>query len=214
MQLLSMRGPLVKERSKNMKNVKLNNNHNSVAVSQTARQSLPPRSERNFLADQATYAKAAMIRSLHDMKETLTKAADVRSIAKQHPWLVMTSAVAAGFVTGAMLTPSPRKKRAKTQANSPRELPPTCQGQYAPQTKNAFLLSTIGTFLASIVQTVVRGWIVAAVVAREQRPIEALSPHDSTGADADKSRNDYRTDQDHSRAAACLDASTRKNRRR
>ena len=65
------------------------------------RQLLPLiRSERSFLADQAADAKSAMTGTLHDMKDTLTRVAEVPSCAKQHPWLVVGCAVAAWVCHG------------------------------------------------------------------------------------------------------------------
>ena len=40
------------------------------------------RSERSFLADQAADAKTAMTGTLHDMKDTLMRVADVPSLRK------------------------------------------------------------------------------------------------------------------------------------
>src|SRR5690348_11004789 len=93
-----------------MKDVRLNSAPISDGVSPTRRR--PPRlgkSERSLLADEAVDARTAISRTLRDMKDTLARAADVRSAAKLHPWLVMGCAVAGGFVTGAALAPAWRK---------------------------------------------------------------------------------------------------------
>jgi hypothetical protein len=154
------------------------------------------RSEASFLADQAADAKAAMIHTLRDIKESLGKVADVRVCAQQHPWLVIGSAVAAGFVAGAVVTPAPQRKVKKTRASSHAASQPSCQGQETPRTKKSFLFSTFstaGTFLAGILRTVVEASIAAAVVAKDPPPGETLAPHDATGAGAPESETAGKT---------------------
>jgi hypothetical protein len=172
-----------------MKNARLNSKSDLGAMSPARRLPLPQRSERDFLSDQAVDARTAAIQTLHEMKHTLTRAADMRSRAKEHPWLVIAVAVAAGFAAGAVLTRSPRKKSDRRAPKSEAECRPTCQGQPPPQTKRSFLFATAWTFVVSILQNAVRSWIAAAVVGREQPPIETLSPHDSMAADARESRS-------------------------
>jgi hypothetical protein len=150
-------------------------------MSPTRRQLQPlRRSERSFLADQAADAKTAMTRTLHDMKDTLKRVADVRSCAKQHPWLVVGWAVAAGFVTGAVLTPAPRKAVKITGLSTKAESQPSCHAQETPRTKKALLFSTVATILVGILQTVLKNLIAAAVVPQDQPQVETLSPHGST----------------------------------
>src|SRR4029453_2459975 len=133
------------------RNVKLDSENNSGAMSQARRRLLRMRKgERSFLADQAADAKTAMIQTLLHMKETLSKVADVRRITKQHPWLLLGSAVAAGFVTGAVLTPSPRNKRKGGRSNREAASGPSCQGQETPQTKKSLLFTTLGRALAGL----------------------------------------------------------------
>ena len=138
-------------------------------------------SERSFLADQAADAKTAMSGTLHDMKDTLKRVADVPSCAKQHPWLVVGCAVAVGFVTGAVLTPAPRKTVKITGSSTEAESQPSCHGQETPRTKQSLLFSTVVTVLAGILQTVVKSLMAAPVVAQDQPQVETPSPHDSMG---------------------------------
>jgi hypothetical protein len=138
------------------------------------------RNEQSFLADQAANAKAAMTGTLHDIKDTLKRVADVPSCAKQHPWLVVGWAVAAGFVTGAVLTSVPRKTVKLTGLSTKAELQPNCDGQETPGTKKSFSFSTVATVLAGVLKTVVNSWIAAAFVAHDQPKAETPSPHDST----------------------------------
>jgi hypothetical protein len=138
-------------------------------------------SERSFLADRAADAKTAMTGTLHDMKDTLKRVADVPSCVQQHPWLVIGGAVAAGFVTGAVLTPGRRKTVKITEPSREAESQPSCHGQETPRTKKSLLFSTVVTVLAGILQTVVTRSMATAVVAQDQPQIETPSPHDSTG---------------------------------
>lgn len=104
-----------------------------------------------------------MVRTLQDMNATLIQATDVRLLTKRHPWLVTGSAVAAGFVTGTMLTPSARTNIKPTGSNSEARLQPGCEGRATPQSKKSTLFSIVGTVLASILHTVVQGSVAAAV---------------------------------------------------
>ena len=137
------------------------------------------RSERSFLADQAADAKAAMTGTLRDMNDTLKRVADVRFMCEAASWLAVGWAVAAGFVTGAVLTPAQRKTSTITGSNAEAELQRGCHGQDIPPTKKSLLFSTAVTVLAGILQPVVKSWIAAAVVAKDQPHVETLSPHDS-----------------------------------
>jgi len=138
-------------------------------------------SERSFLTDQAADAKTAMTGTLHDMKDTLKRIADVPSCAKQHPWMVVGCAVAVGFVTGAVLTPAPRKTVKLTGPSTEAESQSSCHGQETRRTKKSLLFSTAVTVLAGILQTVVTRWMAAAIVAQDQPQVETLTPHNSTG---------------------------------
>jgi hypothetical protein len=151
-------------------------------MSPNGRQTLSQtRTEGGFLADQAAAAKTAMLETLHDMKETLKRVADLRSCAREHPWLVTGSAVAVGFVTGAVLTPSPQKTGEPSRAKSEEERQPSCQEREAPRTKKSFLIATAETLLASVVRTVVQNSIAAAAVAKAPPQGENQSPCDLTG---------------------------------
>jgi hypothetical protein len=140
---------------------------------------LPLKSERSFLADQAAEAKTAMTRTLHEMHDTLKRVADVRSCAKQHPWLAVGGAVAAGFVTGAVLTPAQRKTSTITESGGEVESQPSCHAQETPRTKDSFLFSTVTSVLAGIFQTVVKNLMAASVVAKDEPQVGTPSPYDS-----------------------------------
>ncbi len=138
-------------------------------------------SERSLLADQGADAKTAMLRTVHDMKETLARIADLRSCARQHPWLVTGSAVAVGFFAGVVLAPSPQETGEQPRATSEVERQPGCREREGPRTKKSFLIATAGTLLAGVVRTVVQNSIAAAAVAKAPPRSESPSPCDSAG---------------------------------
>lgn len=157
------------------------------AMSPTRRQlRLNRRGERDFLADQATDAKAAMAHTLHDIKHSAGKAVNVRLCAGQHPWILIGSAVAAGFAAGIIVTPARPKLFKDTQSSDDAESQPRSQGQETPRTKQTFLLSIVGTVLASILRTVVQASIAAAVDAKDQPTEEAVASDGVMGAGAAK----------------------------
>ena len=161
---------------------KLGNKQISGTMSPNGRQMLSQRgSERSFLADQAAVAKSAMLQTLHDMKETVKRVADLRSCARQHPWLVTGSAVAVGFVTGAVLTPSPQETGKQPRAKSEENRQQSCQEREAPRTKKSFLIATAGTLLAGVVRAVIQNSIAAAAVAKAPPQGDNPSPCDPTG---------------------------------
>jgi hypothetical protein len=104
-----------------------------------------------------------MVHTLQDLKETLTQAADVRSCTKRHPWLVTGSAVAAGFVMGAVLTPSAQMTIKHSASKSDARPEPGGEGRELPQSWKSTLFSIAGAVLASILPTLVQGSIAAAV---------------------------------------------------
>ena len=125
------------------------------------------RSEQRFLADQAADATTAMMQTVQEMKQTLAKATDVRTCARQHPWIATGSAVAAGFVAGAVLS-SPRSTSGeRIPAKTDAAAPPDSTGHNPARVKTGLLLATLGTVLPGVVQTLLQGFIAAAVVAPE-----------------------------------------------
>jgi hypothetical protein len=134
------------------------------------------RSEQRFLADQAADARTAMKRTVEEMKQTLVKAADVRTCARLHPWIATGSAVAAGFVAGAVLS-SPRsasggRSPAATDAGAASDSTAKEPGR----AKTGFLRATLGTALTGIVQTLLQSFISAAVVGTDGDPVKEESP--------------------------------------
>ena len=141
--------------------------------------------EPGFLADRAADAKMAIGHRLCDMKETLTKMAGVRSCAAQHPWILIGSAVAAGVVAGAVLTPSARKRirrTRKTPSGSAAETPPVPREQEAPRSTKSLLFSVAGTVLTAVLQPLLQSWFAPPVAAQGESQGDPPSSPDSAGA--------------------------------
>jgi hypothetical protein len=136
--------------------------------------------ERNFLADETVYAKAAMNQTWRDIKATLSGIISVRSCAKQHPWCVAGSAVAVGFVTGTALTPSRGTNLKKSRPSSEPESQLIHSESDTSKPRKSFLVSTLGTVLTGVLQIWVQGLLAATVAAKDRN--EMSSPHDSAGA--------------------------------
>jgi hypothetical protein len=64
-------------------------------------------SEAAFLQGEAQTAKAAIVRTLEDLKEDLRTAADLRLWTEQHPWAALGIASLAGFMAASVVVPSP-----------------------------------------------------------------------------------------------------------
>ena len=108
-----------------------------------------------------------MVQTVQEMKHTLAKAADVRTCARQHPWIATGSAVAAGFVAGVVLLSPRSTSAARSPARTDAAVPPDSTGHEPARAKTGFLMAALGTALTGIVQTLLQGFITAAVVATE-----------------------------------------------
>jgi hypothetical protein len=140
---------------------------------------LKNQSNRRFLADQAADARRAFMQTMNEMQKTLAKAADVRTCASQHPWITTGSAVASGFVAGAVLS-SPRstsgeKSPERAEAGSP----PASSGHEQARAKSGLLQATLGTALSGILQTLLQNFIAAAVAAAEVDKVKDDLPRSS-----------------------------------
>jgi hypothetical protein len=134
-------------------------------------------SERDLLLDRAADARTALGRTLCDMKETLTSMVGLRSCAARHPWLLAGSAVAAGVVAGAVLTPRAHKRIQKlrqTPAGSAADSPPACREPEAPRKEKSLVLSIAGTVLVAALQPLLQNLFAPPVAApgesRDSRP--------------------------------------------
>ena len=60
-------------------------------------------SEAEYLEREANQAKAAIDKTMEELKQSLSTAADLRLWAEHHPWLVVGVAAAAGFTAGSAI---------------------------------------------------------------------------------------------------------------
>jgi hypothetical protein len=73
-------------------------------------------SEADFLKAQQANAKAAIVRTLGEIKESVAQGADVRNVVYHHPWLSSAGAAVAGFVAAAIAIPSREESALKRLA--------------------------------------------------------------------------------------------------
>ncbi len=151
-------------------------------------QTVQNRTEKHFLADQAADARTAMMHTLQEMKRTLAQAADVRTCARQHPWIATGSAAVAGFVVGAVVSHPRSTSGERSQAGTDADAPPVSAGREPARAKTGFLRATLGTALTGIVQTLLQSVITVAVVATEvdQSNEESQTPYGSTPFDSSR----------------------------
>jgi hypothetical protein len=134
-------------------------------------------SEQRFLADQAADARTAMRQTVQEMKQTLTKAADVRTCARLHPWIATGSAVAAGFVAGAVLSRLRSRPGESSPAGTNVRAEPDFAGHDPTRAKLGFLRATLGTALTGILQTLLQSFIAAAVVGTQVDQVQEEPRH-------------------------------------
>jgi hypothetical protein len=142
-------------------------------------------SEHDFLAERAADAKTAIGRKLCDMQETLTTMAGVRACAARHPWILTGSAVAAGVVVGAVLTPAARQRIRRTEQTAPgsaAEAPPAGREQDSPRTTKSLLFSIAGTVLAAVLQPLLQSWLAPRDAAQGEAGGDPPSSGDSAAA--------------------------------
>lgn len=136
----------------------------------------PINSERRFLEDQAANAKTAMIQTLHELKQTAMRVADVRACARQHPWLVTGSAVAAGFAAGALYPPASRKETGMATPVSASNRVPGEHEQQSQRTGKSSWSSGVGAALTTAAITVLQGALTAAAVSLFRTDQAAVGP--------------------------------------
>lgn len=97
-----------------------------------------------------------MIRTLLGMKSTVNKVTDLRPYVRPHPWLIGVSALAVGFVAGAVSGLIRRRigqtPNMNAQENGRTEYP--VHEEWAP--RKSFLYTTVGPLLAAIVQILLK----------------------------------------------------------
>ena len=119
--------------------------------------------ERQYLDDQAAHAKAGMIETLREMKVTALKAADPRISVRKHPWIVAGSAVAAGFLAGALLTPAKRNRVRPERTPTSANVEPATHPQEPPTSATASWWSAVVIALTTVAITAVQGALTSAV---------------------------------------------------
>jgi hypothetical protein len=67
-------------------------------------------SEAALLAREKADAKAALRQTLVDLKQSLRTSVDVRLWTKEHPWIAVGMAAAAGFTAATVVVPAPGEK--------------------------------------------------------------------------------------------------------
>src|SRR5436305_1708065 len=81
-----------------------------------AKQELKDLSEADFLKAQEANAKAAIAATLREVRDDLARAANLRYVYEQHPWLTTAGAAVAGFLGAALLVPSKEESALKKLA--------------------------------------------------------------------------------------------------
>ena len=146
-----------------------------------ARQNLTRnRSEERFLVEQAAHARTAMTQTLAEMKQTLAKLADVRTCARQHPWIATGSVLAAGFVAGAVLPHSRSAFGDGRKVETDAKAPPDSTAHDPTRAKTGFFMATLGKALTTAVATLLQSLVAAAVVATQVDQVKRQRP---TGGD-------------------------------
>lgn len=145
----------------------------------------PPKgSEYRFLENQAAEAKAAMSRTLQDMKATVGKVTDLRPYVRPRPLVVGLTALAAGFVMGAVMGLLRRrvakapKGNARSNGRDAHALPD--RDKAVPE--KSFLFAIAGPLLVAIVQTMVKSSMAERVIPAVPRRDDGLSRNDSMGS--------------------------------
>jgi hypothetical protein len=145
------------------------------------------RSEERFLTDRAADARRAFMQTAHEMQQTVAQAADLRTCASRHPWITTGSAVASGFVAGAVLSSPRTTSGEKTPDRTDAGAPPASNGHEQARAYSGLLRATLGTALTGIVQTLLQNFIAAAVAAAEVDQVKDDPPRSGDSAPPDTS---------------------------
>ncbi|HEY7086699.1 MAG TPA: hypothetical protein VH518_01340 [Tepidisphaeraceae bacterium] len=70
-----------------------------------------PKSEAEYLRQQAEHARQAISRTLHLMKQNLGHSVDPRALGRTHPWASMGVAAIGGFLLVNLIGRRPRRRR-------------------------------------------------------------------------------------------------------
>jgi len=123
-----------------------------------------------------------MIRTLQGMRATAVKVTDLRPYIRPHPWLLGVSALAVGFVVGAVMglvnRSTAKTPKVNAQANGRAAHANPARKEAA--LKKSYLFAIAGPLLAAVVQTVVKNSMAESVSPAVPRRDEGLSRDDST----------------------------------
>jgi hypothetical protein len=111
---------------------KINNAPDSAGMSgsdpakQTAESpdALPPRSESQFLAEQAQLAREAIAQTWSEVKNGVSRLADPRKLTRKHPWSALGMAAAAGFAAAWLAVPTKEDRAIRRLARIERAMNP------------------------------------------------------------------------------------------
>ena len=81
-----------------------------------------PRTELDYLQQQAEQAREAIARTLHEIGAGMGHSVDVRAWTAEHPWAALSSAAVAGFATIAIVVPNKRQRALRRLAEIERAL--------------------------------------------------------------------------------------------
>jgi hypothetical protein len=71
-------------------------------------------SEAEYLARESAATKAALARTLEDLKKSVRTGADLRMWVRRHPWAALGAAAVAGFSAASVVTAKPASKMDST----------------------------------------------------------------------------------------------------
>jgi hypothetical protein len=93
-------------------------------------------SEADFLKAQQANAKAAIVRTLGEIKDSVAQGVDARNLVYHHPWLSSAGAAVTGFVAAAVAVPSREQSALKRLAKWEKALH-HAEGRRAPEDDQA-----------------------------------------------------------------------------
>jgi hypothetical protein len=162
---------------------------------QDAADSTDPRSETEYLAQQAQEAKQAMSKAFGEFTQKLGHSVSLNTAANNHPWLTVAAGAVAGFATAAVITPSKTDSALKRLRDIEKALrpppvapPPPVDDPDAPQSKAASsgmgqnLMKELFSLARPLVSSGISALLAAKHAAKETSE-EVLMPEEKGAAD-------------------------------
>ncbi|RPI90396.1 MAG: hypothetical protein EHM42_01450, partial [Planctomycetaceae bacterium] len=135
-----------------------------------------------------------MRETTRELYQTLLAATGLSRCTREHPWVTAGSVVAAGFVTGAIVSWRGRSSTHRGDPNtnaSPavNSAPSESRRPDSVLATNGLLMTTLGTLLPGIAQSLLQGLVTAPVSAANADPvrIKVQTPSGATNCDRDNS---------------------------